>query len=552
AAIEARLDAVEELLARPEWRGRLRDRLRPIQDLERLLARVALGTATVREVAGIRETLRRLPALRNAVAEGRAALIADCRDGIDTLEDLRARLDAALVEDPPPALKDGDVVRPGYDAALDELRALRASGRDYLARLETRERQRTGIPSLKVRYNRVFGYYLEVSRPNLHLVPAEYSRKQTMTNAERFTLPELKEYEEKVLTAEERIAALEAEIFGSLRQEIAARSERLLRTADALAVLDVLAALAETAERHRYGRPRIREDRRLRIAGGRHPVLETTCEPAGFQANDTEIDPETAQILILTGPNMGGKSTYLRQVALITLLAQAGSFVPADAAEVGVVDRIFSRIGASDNLRLGQSTFLSEMLEVANILNNATDRSLILLDEVGRGTSTFDGLSLAWAVVEHLHEEAGVAAKTLFATHYHELTALAESLTRVRNLTMAVREGQDGILFLHRVVAGSSDRSYGIHVARLAGVPGTVIHRAEVVLRRLESQALRAGGRGRRSGAGAPPGPAQLPLDLEADPERPLRRALRAIEPERITPLEAIRVLADLREKAED
>ncbi|MEE8184687.1 MAG: DNA mismatch repair protein MutS [Acidobacteriota bacterium] len=553
-AIEARLDGVEELLNLEGPRNRIRNLLRPTGDLERLLARAGLGNASPRDLAAVRETLRKLPAIRDCAGAFKSSLLGDCHRRIDLLEDLHDLLERGVTEDPPASLRDGNVIRSGFSTELDEVRAVRADGKKFLARLERREKERTGIQSLKIRFNKVFGYYIEVSKTKLHLVPGEYTRRQTLVNAERFSLPELKEYEAKVLAAEERITELEAEIFGQLREAIAARSRRITRTADCLAILDTLAGLAESASVHRYVRPVIRKDRKLRIEAGRHPVLEAITDPIGFIPNDTDIDPADSQILLLTGPNMGGKSTYLRQVALITLMGQVGSFVPADRAEIGICDRIFSRVGASDNLLLGHSTFLSEMLEVANILNNATDRSLVLLDEVGRGTSTFDGLSLAWAVVEYLHDNAGLAAKTLFATHYHELTILEETLPRVRNLTMAVREGKDGILFLHKVKRGVSNRSYGIHVAKLAGVPGAVIRRAGEILKRLESRSPRLKpGTGPETDSSARPGDhAQLRLRMEEEREEPLRKALLEVEPEGITPIEAIQILAELREKAEE
>ncbi|MEE9227172.1 MAG: DNA mismatch repair protein MutS [Acidobacteriota bacterium] len=550
--IGARLDAVEELLGSGMNRSQIREMLRQTGDLERFLARASLGTASVRDVVSIRETLRRLPDLRDLTEKFLSARLQECRDLLDPLEDLHELLERAVHDDPSSGIGEGNVIRPGYSRELDKLRETRTSGKDYLARLEARERQRTGIHSLKIRHNKVFGYFLEVTKANLSRGPDDYTRKQTLANAERFILPDLKDYETKVLSAEEGIADLETEIFRELQQAICERSARIRATASGLADLDTLCCLAEVASLHRYCRPVIRADRRARIREGRHPVLEVVTGEMDFIPNDTDLDPDQSQILILTGPNMGGKSTYLRQVALLQLLAQIGSYVPATSAEVGLVDRIFSRIGASDNLLLGQSTFLREMIEVANILNNATDRSLILLDEVGRGTSTYDGLSLAWAVVEQLHETPRIAAKTLFATHYHELTELAETLPRVRNYTLAVRETADQILFLHKVIPGTSDRSYGIHVAKLAGVPEEVIGRAGELLRSLEGKAPEKdrGRLGNRLRLGADPRPRQLRLGLEPpEPDR-LRAALAKIQPERVTPLEALKILADLKERA--
>jgi DNA mismatch repair protein MutS len=557
-AIEERLDAVELLRDRPREREALRRILGGVHDLERLLARCSLGTAHARDLLGLRDSLGALPGVAALGVALTAPLLSRTVLEIDPLGDVHARLAAAVADDPPSTLRDGGLIRDGFHAGLDELRAIRRDGRATLASVEARERQRTGIASLKVRYNKVFGYYLEISNANRALVPADYERRQTLVGAERYVTPELKEYEAKVVTAQERIEALEYELFAALREEVGAAAPRVQRTARALATLDALASLAETAADRGYARPRVDGSRRLRIVDGRHPVVERLLEGERFVPNDCLIDPVDRQILILTGPNMGGKSTYLRQVALITLMAQAGSFVPAAEAEVGLVDRIFSRVGASDNLARGQSTFLVEMIETANILNNATDRSLILLDEVGRGTSTFDGLSIAWSVAEYLHDVEAVAARTLFATHYHEMVELALTKPRVRNLTMAVREWNDRIVFLRRVIEGAADRSYGIQVARLAGLPAGVIERAREVLANLEAMELSRDGRPRLARHATPPlpaGPEGQPgagagaaqLGLFSPGEDPIVEALREARPDRMTPLEALNFLAALK-----
>jgi DNA mismatch repair protein MutS len=571
-AIEERLDAVGLLLERPVERAALRERLARISDLERLLARCVLGTAGPRDLVSLRDSLAGLPAIAALGVAFTTPALERVIGGLDALGDLEARLRAALADEPPATLRDGKVLRDGFHRELDDLRALRRDGHAFLASIEGRERARTGIPSLKVRYNKVFGYYLEVSNANRGLVPADYERRQTLVGAERYITPELKDYEVRVLTAEERIAALEQELFTALRQEVAIAAPRLRRTAQAIAMLDALASLAEAAAAGGYCRPRLDDSGRIRIVDGRHPVVETLLRGERFVPNDCRMDREERRILILTGPNMGGKSTYLRQIALIALMAQCGSFTPAAEAEIGLVDRIFSRVGASDNLARGQSTFLVEMNETANILNHATPRSLILLDEVGRGTSTFDGLSIAWSVAEYLHDCPTVAARTLFATHYHEMTELALLKPGVTNLTMAVREWNDSIVFLRKVLEGAADRSYGIQVARLAGLPRPVIDRALEVLRNLEREELSRDGRpklarrlrvashgeeaasdfGRTDGgtageARSAPDPAQL--GLFAPEEDPVVQAIRQADLDRMSPLDAMNFLADLRKQ---
>lgn len=568
-AIAERLDGVEHLLERPGERAALRARLANVHDIERLLARCSLGSATARDLVALRDSLAVLPEIAACAVAFTAPPLTRVMAGLDALPDLHASLQAALVDDPPATVRDGGLLRDGYRPALDELRAIRRDSRAYLAAIETRERERTGIASLKVRYNKIFGYSIEISNAHRKAVPSDYERKQTLVGAERYITPELKEYESRVLSAQERIEGLEYELFVALRDEVTRAAPRLRATAAALATLDALAAFAEAASLYGYRRPIVDDALRLRIVEGRHPVVERLLENERFVPNDCLMDVESKQILILTGPNMGGKSTYLRQVALIALMAQAGSFVPAVEAEIGLVDRIFSRVGATDNLARGQSTFLVEMIETANILNNATVRSLILLDEVGRGTSTFDGLSIAWSVAEYLHDTSAVAARTLFATHYHEMIELALLKPRVCNLTMAVREWNDTIVFLRRVLEGAADRSYGIQVARLAGLPREVIERAREVLLNLEREELSRDGRpklarGRglprleraasegEGGAGAAEiDPSQTPapsqLGLFAPEEDPMLEEIRNARLDQMTPIEALNFLAALK-----
>jgi DNA mismatch repair protein MutS len=567
--IRERLDAVEFLLERPAERSAIRAHLGNVHDLERLLARCSLGTATARDLLALRDSLAVLPQIAAWSIALTAPPLARVMAGLDVLADLHARLRDAVADDPPATTKEGGLMRDGYHRELDELRTIRRDSRASLAEIEARERERTGIASLKVRYNKVFGYYIEISNAHRKSVPADYERRQTLVGAERYVTPELKEYEVKVLTAQERIETLEYELFVALRDEVTRAAPRLRATAQALAALDALAAFAEAAALYDFRRPAVDDSLRLRIVEGRHPVVERLLDKDRFVPNDCLMDVESRQILILTGPNMGGKSTYLRQVALIVLMAQAGSFVPASEAEIGLVDRVFSRVGASDNLARGQSTFLVEMIETANILNNATVRSLILLDEVGRGTSTFDGLSIAWSVAEYLHDVPAVAARTLFATHYHEMIELALLKPRVCNLTMAVREWNDTIIFLRRVLEGAADRSYGIQVARLAGLPREVIERAREVLLNLEREELSRDGRPKlarghgtpavagdparpEEGAAAVPGtgaaaPAQLGLFAPVDD--PILEEIRNARIDGMTPIDALNFLAGLRKR---
>ena len=481
--IEQRLDAVGELLHETILRAELRKQLGGILDIERLLAKVTLGTAGPRDLLALGRSIEKIPALKRCFDTQQAARLRSIHDRLDELAEVTNLILEAIADEPPMNLTDGGTIRAGYNAELDELRDLSLNGRQYIAQIEARERQRTGIQSLKVRFNNVFGYYIEITRSNLHLAPADYERKQTLANAERFTTPELKDYERKVLDAEEKILSLEKDLFADVRRRTATEAQRIRAVASAVAELDVTAALAQVAAENRYQRPCFSDTGEMRIMAGRHPVIErlAAAESGRFIPNDLYLNDSTGPIAIITGPNMGGKSTYLRQAALIAILAQLGSFVPAESASLPVIDRIFTRIGASDNLSRGRSTFMVEMTETAVILNTATARSFIVLDEIGRGTATYDGLALAWAVVEHIH--ARTRAKTLFATHYHELTELAEQLSGVRNLMVSVKEAGDHIIFLRKVEPGKADRSYGIEVARLAGLPLSVIERAREVLK---------------------------------------------------------------------
>ena len=488
-AIEARLAAVTHLVQQTVVRGEIRKELKGIQDLERLTSRITLGLATPRELVALRKSLGRLPVLKNFLTPqpaGGSELLRHLHQEIDELTDVRERLERAIADEPPALPTDPGMIRSGYHAELDELRNLSQHSKQIIAAMEERERKRTGIASLKIRFNQIFGYYIEISKPNLPLAPADYERKQTLVNAERFTSPELKEYERKILAADERILEIERQLFIDVRAGVAAKAARLRRTAASVAQLDVLTAFGKLAADRGYVRPEFNSAGELLIIGGRHPVIEELLRQKGerFVPNDLCFEPGRQQLLLITGPNMGGKSTYLRQAALIVLMAQMGCFVPARQAKLPITDRIFTRIGASDNLARGRSTFLVEMSEVAAILNHATPASLVLLDEVGRGTATFDGLSIAWAVVEHLQKYT--RARTLFATHYHELTELADLLPTVKNVHVSVKETPSEIIFLRRVEPGSADKSYGIEVARLAGLPRSVIERAREVLRRHE------------------------------------------------------------------
>ena len=555
-AIRDRLDAVEELAFRSTDRGRFREAIKTVQDLERLVARAALGTAGPRDLVGLNQSLTVIPRVRTVLAELQAPLIVSLVAQLDELADVRDRIEHTLGAEPPVLARDGGFIRDGVDPELDELRTISRSGKQVIAELEERERARTGIQSLKVRYNRVFGYYIEISKSNLHAVPPDYHRKQTIAGGERFVTPALKEYEEKVLGADERILERELELFDALRSAVSAEATRIQATARALAGLDVLAALAETAAVNNYTKPHVHDGDEILVLDSRHPVVERRTAAAGepFVPNDITLNAAASQLVVLTGPNMGGKSTYLRQVALTSVMAQAGSFVPAREAKLALVDRIFARVGASDNIAKGHSTFMVEMQETANILHTATSRSLVVLDEIGRGTATFDGLSIAWAVAEYLATHPKVRPKTLFATHYHELTDLADATPGVVNYHVAAREWKDDIIFLRKILPGRSDRSYGIQVARLAGLPRSVVERAREILGALETDELTRGGR--PSVSGTPDEPQrQLGLFQAASPsplaER-LRERLAELDVDRMTPIEALTLLADLKREARE
>ncbi len=540
SAISRRQDAVQALVEAPTLRRSLLKLLDGVSDLERLTSRAALGVANPRDLIALRNSLRPLPAVKAALSSREAPLLAEITGGLATHEALGDLLENALEDDPPLTLHAGGLIREGWNKALADLKKESREAKAWIAGLEARERERTGIGSLRVRFNRVFGYAIEVSKASLSRVPGDYIRRQTLVGAERFVTPELKEYEAKVLGAEERIARLEFELFEEVRLSVSRETETLLGTARAVGSLDVIAALAEVAHSHGHTRPVVDRESRIEISDGRHPVLETIGDRP-FVPNDAALDDSDTQIIILTGPNMAGKSTFMRQVALIVILAQMGAFIPAREARIGVVDRIFTRVGAQDNLARGQSTFLVEMVETASILHNRTARSLILLDEVGRGTSTFDGLAIAWAVVEHLHETAA-GAKVLFATHYHELTQLSERLPKVKNFHVAVREWNDEIIFLHKVRPGGTDRSYGIQVSRLAGLPAPVIQRAKTLLAELEES---------RSALEPTPllpgSPRQLGLFHEEG--HPVLKEIADLDPALVTPLEALNLLARWRDK---
>ena len=543
--IRDRLDSVQELFEDRGLRESTRDALNGVRDLERLAGRVGAGRATPRDLLGLGRSLDRLPQLQGALEDVESSLLGRLIGEFDPVADVAELVERAIDPETPATLTEGGVIRAGYSERLDELRRLRDGAVDWIAELQGKERQRTGIGSLKVGFNKVFGYYIEVSKANLAKVPEDYERRQTLTNAERYITPELKEWESKVLGAEEKIGELEGTLFRETREAIADEIDRLQAASERVAVIDVLAGLAQVAERRRYVRPQVDDDDRISIRAGRHPVVECMMPSEDFVPNDVVLD-DAERVIILTGPNMAGKSTILRQVGLITLLAQTGSFVPADAAEIGVVDRIFTRVGASDSLARGQSTFMVEMTETAAILNGASGRSLVLLDEIGRGTSTYDGVSIAWAVTEYIHEEIG--AKTLFATHYHELTQITELLPQAAAYNVAVKESGDEVVFLRRLERGGADRSYGVQVARLAGLPREVIERARDILGDLEESAeLRGLGHSGRIPASAD----RSQLSLWELPDHPVVGKLRDLRPETMTPLDALALLAELKREVE-
>ena len=540
--IEARLEAVEEISKATIARSEVRKLLASVLDLERLLAKLTLGTAGPRELLALGRSLALIPPTRERASSFSAGRLKQICGELDEVPEVRDRILTAIADEPPVNLADGGTIRAGYHAELDQLRDISRNSRQYIAQIESRERARTGIQSLKVRFNNVFGYYLEISKANLHLAPSDYERKQTLVNAERFTTPELKELESKVLDAEEKMLSLEREIFQELRLFASQHSGRIRKTAAAVAELDVTCALAQVAVENRYVRPKFSDSGEVRIAAGRHPVIEKLAakEALRFIPNDISFDAAGQFILVITGPNMGGKSTYLRQAAMIAILAQIGSFVPADSATLSIVDRVFTRIGASDNLARGRSTFMVEMTETAVILNTATSRSLVVLDEIGRGTATYDGLALAWAVIEHLHER--IRARTLFATHYHELTELAEQLPGIRNLHVSVKEAGDQVIFLRKVEPGRADRSYGIEVARLAGLPVSVIERARDIL------ALHERSEHAVTEELSPRAPGPMQIQLFEPVNQAIAERIRNLKVDELRPIEALQILNELQQ----
>jgi DNA mismatch repair protein MutS len=549
--IGRRLDAVNELIDKKLEALDLEESLKEVYDLERLNTRITMARANARDLIALSRSIHTLPKIRADLQRFETALLKEILAKLDDLQDVGRIIDETIRDDPPMTLKEGGIIREGYNQELDELRRVTREGKTWIARLEREEKDRTGIGSLKVRFNQVFGYYIEVTKTHLDRVPADYVRKQTLTNAERFITPRLKEYESRVLGAEEKINRLEYELFDEIRERVSVENQRIQQTASSLAKLDVLISFARVGDRNNYRRPCLNDGTEVVIRGGRHPVVEALRPSEVFVPNDVVCDCHENQLLIITGPNMAGKSTFLRQVALIVLMAQMGSFVPADSADIGMVDRIFTRVGASDNLARGRSTFMVEMMETARILNEATPRSLIILDEIGRGTSTFDGLSIAWAVAEHIHDTATLRAKTLFATHYHELTELALTKPRVKNFNFAVREWNDEVIFLRKIVPGGASRSYGIQVAHLAGLPREVIDRAREILGNLEKGELTKGGVPRLA---LQKGKAfhSSQLDLFASDDGWLKTELRGLSIETMSPIEAMNKLFELKKRIQE
>ena len=546
-AILARLDAVEEFVGNADLTEALRQALKQVYDVARLLTRVTTGRASPRDIAYLGRTLGCLPAIKNRMADCRSGLLRHLEERIDLCTDLRNRIEASLDDDCPLTSREGGFIRDGFNEELDNLRELTRGGKQWIARYQAEEMARTGIPNLKVGFNKVFGYYLEITNTHREKVPETYIRKQTLKNAERYITPELKEYEDKVLTADDKAKTLEYELFLQLRDSVVAHRQEMQTTANMLAHVDVLASLAELARGRNYCRPDVVEAPTLDIHDGRHPVLDITEPDGSFVPNDIRSGTDTGNILLITGPNMAGKSTYIRQVALITLMAQIGSFIPAAKGTVGIADRIFARVGASDELSRGHSTFMVEMTETARILNTATERSLVILDEIGRGTSTYDGISLAWSVVEYLHDHLN--CRTFFATHYHELTDLAQSLDRVGNLNVAVREWQDEVVFLHKIVEGAADKSYGIHVARLAGVPRPVIDRSKEILAQLEEEHVDASGRPKIARKQDTRRVGDIQLSLFGPVDHPLLGEIRQLDLNTTTPIEALQHIQQWQQK---
>ena len=559
ARITLRQDAVEELKDRYIDREELREYLSPVYDMERLMGRISSGTATPRDLVAFRISLEMIPPVRNLLGTFESELLKDIVSRMDPLGEICDLITRAVNDDPPVTVREGNIIKEGYNERVDTLRKASTEGKGWLADLEARERESTGIKNLRIKYNKVFGYYFEVTNSFLGMVPDRFIRKQTLTNAERFTSEELQKLEETILGAEDKLLSLEYDLFTEVRQTVAAEVKRIQETAHAVAEADALASLAEAAQKYDYVRPEINEHGRITITGGRHPVVERMMDSGRFVPNDTLLDAKDNRISIITGPNMAGKSTYMRQAALIVLMAQMGSFVPAASADIGICDRIFTRVGASDDLASGQSTFMVEMTEVANILRNATKNSLVILDEIGRGTSTYDGMSIAWAVVEHIANPRLLGAKTLFATHYHELTELEGTIPGVSNYCVAVKEQGDDIVFLRKIVRGGADKSYGIQVARLAGVPKAVTDRAkelveelsgaDIATRAAEVAKAEAASRGKKKTAGEET-PVQLSLFAPEPPEEkdPVKREILAADLSRMTPIEALNTLYRLQD----
>jgi len=547
--IKKRHDCIQELLENPESLKEIENIIGKISDIERLISRVCLERANPRDLISLSDSLEYSWSLRQTVERFKSEIFKQCSEDIKDLRDIASKITDAIIDEPPMLISDGGIFRDGYHKELDELRDISRSGRKWIADLQAQERQRTGISNLKVKYNNVFGYFIEVSKSNLDHVPDDYIRKQTLVNAERFITPELKEYEAKVLGAAERVSEIERNLFVDLRKEVGTRVKDIQAFSSAVAVIDVLQSFAKVASLKGYVRPEVDNSTIIDLRDGRHPVVEHLLPAGKFVSNGTFVNSETDQILIITGPNMAGKSTYLRQVGLIILLAQAGSFVPASYAHIGVVDRLFTRVGASDNLAGGESTFLVEMNETGNILNNCTPKSLILFDEVGRGTSTFDGLSIAWAIVEYLHQIHHVAARTLFATHFHELTELERILPRVKNYNIAVKEWNDEIVFLRKITEGGSDQSLGIQVARLAGLPPKVINRAKEILGNLEANEFNINNKPKIAATRKEKGDRDFQLSLFELPEHPVVEELREIDIDNLTPLKALLLLEQLKRK---
>lgn len=548
--IVKRQNAVGELADNPKMRDSVRECLVGINDIERLMTRIVYGTANAKELKSLQYTIEKLPLVKNALSEASSALLKDIFGGIDLLEDVKSLIDKAIVEEPPFSVREGGLIKSGYNSEIDELKSIMTDGAGVIASIESEQRELTGIPKLKVGYNRVFGYYIEVSNSYKDMVPDTYVRKQTLTNCERYITQELKELEGRIIGAKDRSVALEYEVFSGVRNTVAQEVERLQQTAKKLASLDVLASLAEVAVSNNYVCPVISNDGKIEIKDGRHPVVEALLEDAPFVPNDTVLDRDDNRCAIITGPNMAGKSTYMRQIALITLLAQIGSFVPAKSAKIGIVDAIFTRVGASDDLATGQSTFMVEMNEVAAILKNATPASLIILDEIGRGTSTFDGMSIARAVLEFVCKKKTLGAKTLFATHYHELTAMEGLIDGVKNYSIAVKKRGDDITFLRRIVVGGADQSFGIEVAKLAGVPDSVVKRAKVILRELEANAVKIEFKADDSVIEEDENDIQY--NFTANGRQEIFEILKALDVNTITPIEAMQTLYDLKKKAQE